>query len=155
MATLAFGAAFLPALPRYKAEPEQWNTGFLCRCNKGSAPMRALSRPACAPSGFGAFGALIGVAPIAAIFLCAPALAEPSVSHGLCAAHGPDYVEVAGGGRCVRIGAHVRAEMTRGAEIAPASLISAPVGAIADGFSGVARTIQGPAAASAPQLYRR
>ena len=47
------------------------------------------------------------------MFLSAPALAEPSVSTDLCAAHGPDYVEVAGSGRCVRIGEHVRAAMVQ------------------------------------------
>jgi len=117
--------------------------------------MRALSRPACAPSGGGAFGAAMSVAQIAAIFLSSPVLAEPSSSHGLCAAHGPDYVEVAGGGRCVRIGERVRADMAHAAQSAPPSLIAAPVGAIADGFNGVARTLQGPAEAPAPRLYRR
>jgi len=82
-------------------------------------------------------------------------MAEPGASRGFCAARGPDYVEVAGGGRCVRIGGHVRAEMIHASETAPSSLIGAPASAIADGVNGVAKTIQGPAAATAPRLYRR
>jgi len=98
---------------------------------------------------------LISVAPIAAIFLGAPALAESGASRGLCAARGPDYVEVAGGGRCVRIGGHVRAEMIHASETTPSSLIGVPAGAIADGVNGVAKTVQSPAAVPPPRLYRR
>ncbi len=116
--------------------------------------MRALYRQACALSGRSARRAWVGVAPIAAIFLSAPALAEPSVVHGLCAAHGPDYVEVAGGGRCVRIGEHVRAAMAQATPGAP-SASGSPVGAIADGVNRVARTLQGSSESPLPRLYQR
>jgi hypothetical protein len=121
--------------------------------------MRVLSRSACAFEGGGAFGALIGAAPIAALFLyaSASALAEPAASRNRCATHGPDYVEVAGGGRCVRIGGHVRAEMAHATESAPPSPIGAPGGlgrAIADGVKGVSETVQSPPAAES-RLYRR
>src|SRR3974390_530293 len=104
--------------------------------------MRVLSRSACALEGGGAFGALIGLVPIMALFLCASAwaAAEPAAPRNRCAAYGPDYVEVAGGGRCVRIGGHVRGEMAHAAESAPPSLIGAPGGlarAVADGVKGV------------------
>jgi len=116
--------------------------------------MRALYRPACALSGRSFRKAWIGVAPIAAIFLSAPALAETSLVHGLCAAHGPDYVEVAGSGRCVRIGGHVRAAMVQTPPSAPAAAGS-PVGVIADGVNHVARTLQGATDFSQPRLYQR
>jgi len=116
--------------------------------------MRVLYRPACAFSARGALGAWIGVAPIAAVFLSAPALAEPSVVHGLCAAHGPDYVEVAGSGRCVRIGEHVRAAMAQATPSAP-SAGGSPVGVIADGVNRVARTLQGATESPQPRLYQR
>ena len=113
--------------------------------------MRALYRPACALSGRSFRKAWIGVAPVAAIFLSAPALSEPSVVHGLCAAHGPDYVEVAGSGRCVRIGEHVRAAMVQ----TPPAAAGSPVGVIADGVNHVARTLQGATDFSQPRLYQR
>jgi hypothetical protein len=121
--------------------------------------MRVLSRSACAFEGGGAFGALIALAPIMALFLCAPALAEPAAPRNRCAAHGPDYVEVAGGGgRCVRIGGHVRGETDHhAAESAPPSLIGVPGGlarAFADGVKGVSETVQ-PAQAPESHLYRR
>jgi hypothetical protein len=122
--------------------------------------MRVLSRSACALEGGGAFGALIALAPILALFLCGSALAEPAAPRNRCAAHGPDYVEVAGGGRCVRIGGHVRAETDHAAESAPPSLIGAPGGlarAFADGVKGVSETVQPVQPAQAPEsrLYRR
>ena len=140
---------------------KEWNqvldVGFLGRRNHGSAPMRVLSRSACALEGGGAFGALIGVAPITALFLCASALAEPAAPRNRCAAHGPDYVEVTGGGRCVRIGGHVRAEMAHATESAPPSLIGVPGGlarAISDGVKGASEAVQSPPAAES-RLYRR
>ena len=92
-----------------------------------------------------------------ALFLCASASAEPPAPRNRCAAHGPDYVEVAGGGRCVRIGGHVRGEMDRATESAPPSLIGAPGGlarAIADGVKGASETVQGGPAPES-RLYRR
>jgi len=119
--------------------------------------MRAFLRSACALEGGGALGALIAVAPIAALFLCASASAEPAAPRNRCAAHGPDYVEVAGGGRCVRIGEHVRGQTAHATESAPPSLIGAPGGfarAIADGVKGVSETVQ-EAPAPESRLYRR
>jgi hypothetical protein len=134
-------------------------SAFGADATTGSAPMRAFSRSACALEGCGAFGVLIGVAPIVALFLCASAsaLAEPAAPRNHCAAHGPDYVEVAGGGRCVRIGGHVRGEMAHAAESAPPSLMGAPGGfarAIADGMKGVSETVQSVPAPDS-RLYRR
>jgi hypothetical protein len=119
--------------------------------------MRVLSRSACALEGGGALRALIGAAPIVALFLCASASAEPAAPRNRCAAYGPDYVEVAGGGRCVRIGGHVRGETAHAAESAPPSLIGAPSGlarAIADGVKGASETVQGGPAPES-RLYRR
>ncbi len=119
--------------------------------------MRAFLRSACALEGGGAVGALIGVAPFAALFLCASALAEPAAPRNRCAAHGPDYVEVAGGGRCVRIGEHVRGQTAHVTESAPPSLIGAPGGfarAIADGMKGVSETVPSVPAPES-RLYRR
>ena len=119
--------------------------------------MRVPSRPAAAFAGGRALCAALGVAPIAALILCVSATAEPA-AHNRCAAHGPDYVEAAGGERCVRIGGHVRAEMAHASEsaIAP-SLIGVPGGlahAVADGVNGVSETIRAPAAQDS-RLYRR
>jgi hypothetical protein len=119
--------------------------------------MRAFSRPASSLPGGAAFGALAGLAQIVATLVCASASAEPAATRSRCAAHGPDYVEVAGGERCVRIGEHVRAEMAHAKESAPPSLIGASGGlarALADGVKGVSETVQAPAA-SDPRLYRR
>ena len=127
------------------------NVGPLGRRNYGSAPMRALSRPTYALTS----GAWIGVAPVVALFLCASASAEPAINRNHCAAHGPDYVEVAGGERCVRIGERVHADMARATQSAPPSLM-APGGlarAVADGVKGASETVQAPA--SDTRLYRR
>jgi hypothetical protein len=119
--------------------------------------MRAFSRPTCSLPGGGAFGALAGLAQIVATLVCAPASAEPADTRGRCAAHGPDYVEVAGGERCVRIGEHVRAEMAHAKESAPPPMIGASGGlarAIAEGVKGVSETVEAPAGSDS-RLYRR
>ena len=87
--------------------------------------------------------------------LAASASAEPAVDHNHCAARGPDYVEVAGSGRCVRIGEHVHAEMAHESRAADADGGPGRLArALSDGVRGVAETVQGPPLPSA-QLYRR
>ncbi len=154
---LFFGPHFSPARARSKVNLEHRMSAFSVDANHGLAPMRVFSRQTRACAGGGAFRALIGLGPIAALFLCAPALADPVAARNPCASHGPDYVEVAGGGRCVRIGGRVRAETAHATESAAPSLIGAPggfAGAIADGVKGVSETIQGAPGPNS-RLYRR
>jgi hypothetical protein len=97
---------------------------------------------------------LLGLFAVAVVFGPARAESPAGAQHSGCAKFGADYVAVAGGDGCVRIGGHVRAATTH-AE-AP-SLLAAPAGfaaAISDGVSSVSQTFRiRPGADTA--LYRR
>jgi Porin subfamily len=120
--------------------------------------MGGFSIRSCAPlAGPGSRAAAsLSLGAIAALAFCAPVLAESpaAATRNGCAKFGTNYVAVAGAEGCVRIGGHVRAEMSH--PEAP-SLMGAPAGlasAVADGVRSVSQTFH-IRPADDTQLYRR